>query len=213
MEKILEENKNKISIQRALTTIKLFEENGSFHQTLDAATLASNGKTVTGERVSEFEENFKKDFKSIEDKIKHIFDLKRRVHVSNMENVIDVPQLGEMTVAEIIIFRQTTLPRLVQLVNHLTSQYNTVVRQYEQRHAAWVKELNEVTISSNNSIEEGNTSLEYRDLFIKEVEKREPKIIFDKKVLEKYSELVKFFTEELDIILSEHNASTFISLD
>lgn len=213
MEKKLEENKNKISIQRALTTIKLFEENSNFHQTLDAATLASNGKTVSGEKVSEFEENFKKDLKSIEDKIKYIFDLKRRVHVSNMENVIKVPQLGEMTVAEIIIFRQTTLPRLVQLVNHLTSQYNTVVRQYEQRHAAWVKELNEVTISSKNSIEEGNTSLEYRDLFIKEVEKREPKIIFDKKVLEKYSELVEFFTEELDIILSEHNASTFISLD
>lgn len=206
---------NKISIQRALTTIKLFEKNFTLHNAFQSATLVSNGKTANGETLDVFNNTFNNEFKSIKDKIDHIFKLRKAIQRSNMENVVEVPHLGTMSIADVIIYRQTTLPHVIAVAEKLTSQYNDVVRKYEQSHSVWVKDLNEAIgkINSNKNDDSSAGSSDYHKALINEIEKREPKIVFDKENHTKYVELVEFFKEELDIILSEHNASTFISLD
>lgn len=196
---------NKISIQRALTTIKVFEKRYVIDNAFQSATISSKGITNQGVTEKEFMDDFKSNFESIIDKIKYIATLRDAVQVSNMENKIVVPKLGEMSIAEVINYRQSTLPKIRQVVEILAEQYNSVVRKYEQSHAKWVSDFNDAIAKSKD-----NESSEFQTALIEELKKREPKIIFDKSVYTDYKELVDFFENELDIILSEHNASTFI---
>lgn len=198
---------NKISIQRALTTIKLFEKNFNIRNSFESATVASKGVTNNGTTENEFTTEFNKNFESVIDKIDHITKLRMLIQTSNMEHKLNVPQLGELSIAEVISYRQSTLPKIRQVVETLAEQYNTTVRKFEQAHQKWVSDFNDAIAKSKDG-ESGDFHL----ALIEELKKREPKIIFDKSVYNKYKELVEYFENELDIILSEHNAATFIYL-
>lgn len=203
-----------ITVTRALSEVKgLTKKITDKIQKLNIVDLYTNtGKNTLRAGVSreDFEKNAKADYQQIKDLIQRRNDLKRRIIYSN--STVKVTIAGkEYTIAE-AIDRKNSIDIDMQLLQELKQCYNlmyeTQVRKNNEVEKVIDHQIAQLYSSKERITDDAynNVAKPYRDT--KGVHMIDP--INVKKEIEKLEEEINSFIQEVDFVLSESNARTFI---
>lgn len=197
---------NEISVQRALTKIKNYsvETNKLFN--LDYSAVYSNGRNIkTGVKIAEDTVEPKKSLQTATDTIRHLFDLKRAVHASNNVEVVNIPHVGKVTLAEAIIYKNSILPELANLHATLVNDQKRALDKFNRELENYDQTV--LSIKGNDKYTEV-----VKQALLEELETNKPTMKGLTNEINEMKETIDYLTLELDIILSEKNAQVMIEL-
>lgn len=206
----------KISIHRGLAELKLL--NSRIHKSINdlgpigMCKLSQDKIIGTTDNKKEFEEKAKSAYNSIKDLIIRRDKIKRAIVLSNAMTTVMISGI-EYTVAEAIEKKESieyTKNLLDKLKNHkrnITNAFTLEMQNMEHNLEEQIK------IISGNAKEQ---NVEYIKAFSEGYKKRNGYEIVDPleidKEIEKLEKYVDDFESEVDAVLSEINATTFIEI-
>lgn len=207
----------KISIHRALGELKVLdkriEKEISKGKFIGFKKKTVNKEYQTGIEVSEFEKTVKSNKQSIDDLIKRRRLIKEAIVNSNANTKVIIGG-KEMTVAS-AIERKSSIEYDFDLLHELQSQYNKAVVTVSKQNEAVEKDISSKvdillgTDKDKNKEMVGKFSNDYRENNSFEV--IDPLGL--KSIIDSLEEEIITFENEVDIVLSESNATTFIEID
>lgn len=206
----------RISITRALSEIKLLEKkiNQSINELQPTQVITGNKPPVGYETLDKFKLEKKSKYQSINDLIERRSQIKRKVVLSNATTMIDVAG-KHLSVAECIDYKTSVLSFKVALRNMLANSYNSSANQYETQ-------LNNVKDQIDKQLlvfygRDKKISDDERNAIVDPYMKTNaPKVVDPIGCVDEYEKLTKEiddFTLDVDRILAESNATTFIEID
>lgn len=150
-----------------------------------------NGTEVsTGTEVKKFNEDARKSFQSIRDKIEAEFDLRKRINKANVENTVMVGEI-EMSINDALTYRTHIVPQLKQLLQKLKTELAGARSVYSDKERAF----------SDKLVRTGDDA-ELRAL----LETREkPSILDIQEQIDNLTKEIQFFDVEFDAVLTEKN--------
>ena len=202
----------KMSIHRALSELKLYDSKiYDLLQRPYIMAVKTNAKTINGLSVEEQTETMKASFQSLKALMRNRQILKSAIAASN-ENTNVVIAGETMTVLD-AIERKNYLSIREQVLNQLRAQFNraqAAVKQYEDNFQTGLERyINSATRETANKELIETLTKSYRNL--NEVSLIDPNEL-SKTIEVMATEIVNFKTE-VDYVLSESNATTFIEVD
>lgn len=206
----------KISITRALAEIKILEKKIDKKIGAFVPTVVTQGKRPpTGyETIDKFKEIQKAEFQSIKDLINRRSEIKRKIVLSNATTKVKISD-ESLTIAEVIDYKSTKLIILKKLNDRMITVFNHSASEKESQmmgvNAAIDRQL-EALYGRDKKVTAEEVSV-VREPYL---ENNGPKFIEcidiqkeNKNLVEKIDE----FVLEVDHILSESNATTFIKVE
>lgn len=184
----------KISIQRAFGMIRKLTEDISVASRKGMVGIERNGN-CNGKSVAEAAEDMSRNMQALLDMQRQLAAVRMAVSLSNLQSKVTIPVFGEVTVAEAISLRDGTL---------YSSSHSLVMRQLNQALTTIEKETRELSQAKGM---ENYTADQLKALA--------PSLVDPNDLTNDGSELQKqlqSLSGEIDIILSEHNASTEIEV-
>ena len=206
----------KISITRALSEIKLLEKkiNKKISEFTPTAVVIGKKSPLGFESIDKFKEAKKAEFQSIQDLIKRRSELKMKIVFSNATTKVTVAGV-ELSVAECIDYKTSIVPLKTELGASIVLDYNRNAKGFEQEEiklrASIDKQL-EAVFGRDKKV----TSEEIETITKPYIENNGPILVDSidcKKQVDEINEWVNTFTLEVDHILSESNATTFIDIE
>lgn len=204
-----------MSLSRALVELKTITKriNDSI-QKFSPTDVMVGGKLKTNQTLSEFEKNVKADFQSITDLISRRSKIKSAVVKANALTTVTIAGTT-MTIAEAIerknsISLEQSLHRTIQL-NFMTN--SNQMEQMNLRAQDRLDKLLEATFSKDSS----KVKPDEYDAVAKPFMEKNFSTMVDplnvREVIKKLDDNIIKFLQEVDIILSEANASTMIEIN
>lgn len=205
----------KISITRALSEIKLLEKKITKKINEFKPTSVTIGKKAPlgFATVKEFKDSNKAEYQSILDLIKRRSEIKRKIVLSNAKTEVTVAGLT-FTIAECIDYKTS----IVGFKNSLCSK---IINEYNHNAQIFANEETRVRQNVDRQLEavfgrDKKVTKEEIDTISKPYLENNGPVFVDsincKKESEKLSEWSNTFLLEVDHILSESNATTFIEI-
>lgn len=208
----------KMSIHRALGELKTLEKrinkeisNGNF---IGFKMGSSNKDYNTKENVEDFNKMVKESLQSINDLIKRRKTIKELIVQSNANTIVEIAN-NKITVAS-AIERKDSIIFEQNLLEKMKCQYNNALVNVNKLNEKMENSLNdkiEALISSDKSLKNSDMvislSKTYRD-------ENEWSLIDDiklKEIIDKMENDIISFINEVDVVLSESNATTFIEVE
>lgn len=201
-----------MNIQRGLTRLSNSEDR--LDEKMRNAKLGgvSIKGIIAGTTIKE--EDFKKEFEgshqSIMDTIQDVFKLRSAIQRTNMNTIVNIPELGgDITIADAIIYRQHILPLLetyASILAYNTQQTANVFARAQDQYQTNI----ENTIKSMNHNGDKPLSQDEINLILKMNESMVPVMYTNNGNLEELRKKITFLKEELDAVLSVNNALTEI---
>lgn len=220
--------KQKMSVQRALERLKLYEnkieratQNAVFVQVSTEGKIVSSGSKSTGKTVEEFKKNADASFQSIKALIANRDALKSAIIVSNATTEITVAG-KTMTVAEAIYRKEVmdTNRTLIYSYESAKSQaYATYDRLSKKADTAYENERAQVITNFSSADKTKDSALV--DAMLESVEKRYkasyPEVVLGdvatEEAFEKLDAEYSEFISEINYLLTESNVRTEIEVD
>lgn len=206
---------DKISVTRALVELKLLDKRINSKLTEASFLGVVQGKkdiTTTLVKIDDFKQSAKSDFQSIKALIERRNKIKAAIVLSNATTKVKIGE-KEYTVAE-AIERKNSIQYEENLLNLLRSQRATVEQDIHRQNQAVEDQLNVLLAqhlaSEKKKSEDAETFMKsYKEL--NEFKKVDPLDI--KKTISELREQIEVFKAEVDLILSETNANSFIEIE
>lgn len=186
-----------LSVSRALIALKHFNLNIARRISENTyAFVENNSKDITtGKPAAEVKKQSRADLQSIKDSIEDAFQKKCKINtINNATNVVVAGRT--MTITEALIYRQNAIPHLKQLLSELTSQNSRATRTYQQEQQKWAK------------FAEDKSEVDLAAL----AKTFQPTLYNVDEEIEKLQEVIRFFDEELDSVLTETNPTLLIEV-
>lgn len=206
----------KISITRALSEIKLLEKkiNKKISEFTPTTIVIGKKSPLGFENIDKFKETKKSDFQSIQDLIKRRSEIKRKIVFSNATTNVTVAGIT-FTIAECIDYKTSIISFKQNLINQIVSDYNRNSKGYEQEEIK-VRQAVDRQLESIYGRDKKVTPEEIETITKPYIENNGPVFVDSidcKKQADEINEWVNTFTLEVDHILSESNATTFIDIE
>jgi len=204
----------KISMHRLLGMLKANEDiiNKSQSKRFVHLYVKSQGK-VAGVPAREVDKEIKADYQSIRKLIKNNHILRAARVLSNVQTIVSISG-KEYTVADAIA-RKQNLSFEKTLLKLLTAQYSAIRTQYDAAHDDLTEAtsryitglINDKSVVSADKI--AQLEKDYRELHEKDI--LDPIGISEE--IKKLEKEITGFETEVDYVLSDSNASTFVEVD
>ena len=204
----------RMTIHRALTELKMLHRRIEEANRNVTAVVAhrKNDKKVNGIEVEEYVKNMQSSYDKVVGLIAYRNRLKALVVESNARTVVKVG-IREMTVAE-AIERKQSIEYEKTLLATLLQQYNSAVKRVAKNNDELPEKLETylINILGNKEKQTPEEVALHTETFMKrnEYELLDPLKV--KKVIEAMEESINEFESEVDAVLSESNATTFIEV-
>lgn len=204
----------KISLHRALSELKMLTER------IDAATknvvlVRANRKSnekIDGMPIEEFQKDMQSSYDKVISLIAYRNRLKALVVASNAQTTVNIGTVT-MTVAE-AIERKQSIQMEKEVVEKLRRQYHRAITQVTEANEALPEKLETYLINILGSKEKQSQDEVklHTETFMKrnEYELIDPMNV--KKIIETLTGQIEEFESEVDAVLSESNATTFIEV-
>lgn len=210
-------SENKMSITRALNEIKLIEKR--IEKKINAfipCGVVKGDTPVTGYTSNKaFIDDKKGDYQSINDLISRRSEIKRKVVLSNAKTTVKIGDV-EVTVAEAIDMKNSWVMSIIKLRDRISIVSNQCHDIYERNSAACQlavdRQLEALYGRDNKKVTEDEIKA-VQEPYIKNNGPNLVSVIDCNKTIEKLTEKVTEFTLNVDQVLAESNATTFITLD
>lgn len=184
-----------MSVSRALIAIKHFGAN--IQQRIAENTYAfvvnNNVDILTGKPVEVARKESRAGLQSIRDSIEDAFDKKCKINAANNQTQVKVAG-RTMSITEALIYRQHALPHLRTLLAELTKQQGSAARLYQSENVKWSK------------LAEGKDQSTISTLSAT----FEPTLHSVEDQIKELQEVIRYFDEELDSVLTETNPTLMI---
>ena len=205
----------RISLHRALSELKMLNEriqSATYRVVLTRANRKSNEK-IEGMSIDEYKKEMQGSYDKVTSLIQYRNKMKALVVESNANTIVKIGAT-EMTVAE-AIERKQSIAYEKELLNHLRRQYLEAIEEVTAANEALPEKLENYLINILGSKEKQSSSEEVRlhtDTFMKrnEYELIDPMQV--KKIIDELAAKIEEFESEVDAVLSESNATTFIEI-
>ncbi|MER2152974.1 MAG: hypothetical protein ABS917_02240 [Solibacillus sp.] len=205
----------RISLHRALSELKMLNEriqSATYRVVLTRANRKSNEK-IEGMSIDEYKKEMQGSYDKVTSLIQYRNKLKALVVESNADTIVKIGAT-EMTVAE-AIERKQSIAYEKELLNHMRRQYFEAIEEVTTANEALPEKLENYLINILGSKEKQSSSEEVRlhtDTFMKrnEYELIDPMQV--KKIIDELAAKIEEFESEVDAVLSESNATTFIEI-
>jgi len=201
-----------MNIQRGLT--RLSNSESRLDEKLRDAKLG--GVSVKGIMAGTMikEEDFKKEFEgshqSIMDTIQDVFKLRSAIQRTNMNTIVNIPELGgDITIADAIIYRQHILPLLESYASTLAYTTQQTATTFARAQEQYQNNIDNTIKSMNHNGDKTLTQDEI-NLILKMNESMDPVLYTNNSNLYELRKMIAFLKEELDAVLSVNNALTEI---
>lgn len=187
------------NVSRALVTIKHFNEN--FDKNLNvtfSGVIRGNQEVNSGTELKEFKVKCNGNYQSISDKLENEFKLRKAIHDANSKKTISIDGV-EMTINDMLIYRQHILPKLSILRKQLKSELANNRRLYLSASDSYSKSLASIDKADDEAV--------------KFLDKREKPSLFSlEEKIEELDKKIEFFETEFDAVLTEVNPTLIISV-
>lgn len=187
------------NVSRALVTIKHFNEN--FDKNLNvtfSGVIRGNQEVNSGTELKEFKAKCNGNYQSITDKLENEFKLRKAIHDANSKKTISIDGI-EMTINDMLIYRQHILPKLSILRKQLKSELANNRRLYLSASDSYSKSLASIDKADDEAV--------------KFLDKREKPSLFSlEEKIEDLDKKIEFFETEFDAVLTEVNPTLIISV-
>lgn len=206
----------KLSITRGLSEIKILEKriNKKIDEFTPIAVTSGKKPPVGFETIEQFKEQRKSEYQSILDLIKRRSGIKRKIVQSNAITKVTIAGI-EMTIAEAIDYKNSVVGFKTKMSQQIVNHYNSYARQFEQKQID-VKSVIDRQLEAMYGRDKKVSQEEIKTITEPYMENHGPKFI-DSISCEKENknlvEEIDKFTLEVDHVLSESNATTFIEID
>lgn len=195
----METSKTPQNVSRALVTIKHFNEN--FDKSLNvtfSGVIRGNQEVNSGTELKEFKAKCNGNYQSITDKLENEFKLRKAINAANSSKIISIDGV-DMTINEMLIYRQHILPKLISFRNQLKNDIMRDRRLYLNMSESYNKSLSSIDKADDESV--------------KFLDKREKPSLFSlEEKLEELDKKIEFFETEFDAVLTEVNPTLTISV-
>ena len=203
-----------MTIHRALTELEMLHKRiEEAHRNVTAVVARHrNDKKVNGIEVEEFVKNMQSSYDKVVGLIAYRNRLKALVVESNARAVVKVGS-REMNVVE-AIERKQSIEYEKTLLATLLQQYNITVKRVAKNNDELPEKLETylINILGNKEKQTPEEVALHTDTFMKRNEQELLDPLKVKKVIEAMEGSVNEFKSEVDAVLSESNAKTFIEL-
>lgn len=183
------------SVSRALIAIKHFNLNIAKRVAENVYAFVENNSVEinTGKPAAEMKKQARANLQGVRDSIEDAFVKKCQINAIN--NATKVTVAGKtMSITEALIYRQHSLPHLRTLLAELTKQNGNATRAYQAEHAKWSK------------LAEGK-----EDEIVKALALTfQPSLYSVDEQVKELQEIIRFFDEELDSVLTETNPTLMV---
>lgn len=194
----------KLTVTRGLSTLKLLEKR--IQKKTEASFIGIN--ISDGISISDIKSNYS----SVMDLIKYRNDLKAAIMISNAKTIVKINN-EEMTVAE-AIDRKSSIEYLKLLVNSLKSQLmdaRIVVDNHNRNQESRLDALLEANFGSDTKYKAENFKAIADEFWKKNKAELIDPLDLPKKI-ELLTDEIDNFENEVDLVLSESNATTLLDL-
>ena len=207
----------KMSIHRALGELKTLEkrinkeiENGIF---IGAKKSSSETEYKTRTSIQDFENNVKSTRQSINDLIKRRKEIKEAIVNSNANTFVTIGD-NKMTVAG-AIERKTSIEYDRFLLSKMKEQYRHTISFVEENNEEVESDLsNKIDIMLNTNDKKNTEGIEQFSKAYRKSNGWEVVDVIDlKSLIDKLEKEITIFENEVDVVLSESNATTFIDIE
>lgn len=202
----------KISLHRALSELKMLNQRiqaATNQVVLVRANRKSNAK-IEGMLIDEYKKEMQASYDKVTSLIQYRNRLKSLVVASNSQTIVKVGSV-EMTVAE-AIERKQSIQFEKDLLTNLRNQYYEAIEHVTSANEALPEKLETylVNILGNKDKQSPDEVKLHTETFMKrnEYELIDPMNV--KKTIESLTAQIEEFESEVDAVLSESNATTFI---
>ncbi|MGN7476840.1 hypothetical protein ACTHOQ_03205 [Solibacillus silvestris] len=204
----------RISLHRALSELKMLGEriqSATYLVVLARANRKSNEK-IEGMPIDEYKKGMQSSYDKVTSLIQYRNKLKALVVESNAETIVQIGAT-EMTVAE-AIERKQSIKYEKDLVNHLRRQYFAAIDDVTTANEALPEKLENYLINILGSKEKQSPEEVklHTDTFMKRNEYELIDPMQAKKTIDELAAKIEEFESEVDAVLSESNATTFIEI-
>ena len=206
---------DKVTITRALVMLKTLDKRISkLTQELIPLDISVDKKLLSSKQtIEEFGLRIKSEYQKLTDLIKQRNTIKSGVVTSNANTKIKIDTI-ELTVAEAIERKSSIVfeKNIVELLKMHVRDYSLKINQIEQQVTNRLDRLLESTFSKDST----KVKAEEYDAVAKPFMNRNQPTLIDplevRKIINKLTNTVDVFEEEVDIALSESNATTYIEI-
>lgn len=204
----------RMTIHRALTELKMLQKRieEANRAVIGVAAHRKSDKKINGVEINEFVKSMQSSYDKVVGLIDYRNRLKALVVASNAKTIVKVGS-REMTVAE-AIERKQSIQFEKNLLYTLLQQYNNAVQRVAKNNDELPEKLETylINILGNKEKQTPEEVALHTETFMKrnEYELLDPLKV--KKVIETLEETIDEFETEVDAVLSESNATTFIEV-
>lgn len=206
----------KITIHRALAQLKLIDSkiDSTLDRRLEAVGYINADNIVGGiTKREDFEANAKANIQSVEDLIKNREALKQKIVRANNEKIVRIGS-KEMSIIDAINYKDIIAVKKI-LLRRLINQRNTIEKAIEMRNAR----INEDALKlASQALQKDNIEINDKDVMaiVKPFKDANELSLCDPIGIYKYIEYleneISEFETEVDAVLSEANATTYIEV-
>ena len=184
-----------MSVSRALIAIKHFNLNIQKRVAEHLYSFVENNgvEINTGKPATELKKQARANLQSVRDSIEDAFTKKCQINAVNNSTKVNVAG-KTMSITEALIYRQHSLPHLRTLLAELTKQNGNATRAYQAENAKWAK------------LAEGKDEGAVEAL----AKTFQPSLYSVEEQIKELQEVIRFFDEELDSVLTETNPTLVI---
>ena len=184
-----------MSVSRALIAIKHFGLNiqKRISENVYAFVENNNLDINTGKPAAEVKKQARASLQSVRDSIEDAFQKKCQINKVNNATTVNVAGRS-MTITEALIYRQHSLPHLRTLLAELTKQNGNATRLYQAENQKWTK------------LSEGKDAVALPAL----ASTFQPVLYSADEQIKEIQEIIRYFDEELDSVLTETNPTLMI---
>lgn len=179
-----------MSVSRALIALKHFSTNIQSRIGENLYAFVENNKLdiQTGKTAVDVKKQARASLQSVRDSIEDSFQKKCKINTVNSKTLVQVAGRS-MTITEALIYRQHALPHLRTLLAELNRQNSSATRLYQSEQQKWAK------------LAEGKDERALEAL----AETFQPSLFSAEDQIKELNEVIRFFDEELDSVLTETN--------
>ena len=204
----------KLTIHRALTELKMLNHRIEA-ATNEVSVVLPNRKSnekINGIDVKEYEKQMQASYDKVTSLIQYRNRIKALVVESNAKTKVIIGS-DEMTVAE-AIERKQSIGYEKQLLERIQQQYRTAIKTVAKENDALPAKLETylVNILGNKEKQSAEEVKLHTETFMKRNEYEFVDPMNAKKMIETLSSRIEEFESEVDAVLSESNATTFIEV-
>lgn len=208
-------SENSITLSRGLVELKTLEDRikkASQKEFITIGQGTGDNLKIQISNPSDFKSNVESDFQSLNALIERRGKLKTAIIKANAETLVKVGD-DEMTIAS-AIEQKGFIEIKKSVLNNLQGQYSQAVRTLEQENFRYENSLNTVKESLQKKESDESTQALLDASEKHHVEHKKPTLVDPidlKKVIDQMDNEITTFEAEVDIALSEVNATTYIN--